>query len=76
MSGPQKPLGREEARALMEQVRSEAARQSMPPLPVLRSAVMALAANCEMILQLLDIDGAEAGEEERGDSGGPVIFGR
>ena len=71
------PIGAAEARALMERVQAAGARQAMPPLPVLRLAVAALAAQCEVVLALMDGVGDENdGEQSVEESGGPAIFGR
>ena len=73
----QQPLGIDEARRLMERVQSAGARAAMPPLPVLRAAVAALAQSCEVVLMLMDSVGEGPGEEEEvHQSGGPAIFGR
>lgn len=73
MSGP---MGIEQARELMQRVQAQGARNAMPPLPVLRSAVMALAANCDMVLQLLDGAADGDGEDEVAEDSGPRVFGR
>lgn len=74
------PLGIEEARRLMARVEAETksagARAAMPPLPLLRSAVAALAQNCEVVLMLMDSLGDTPGDEEEEKPSGPAMFGR
>ena len=70
-------IGADEARVLMERVQAAGARQAMPPLPVLRMAVAALAQNCELVLALMDGLGADDdGGQHVEESSGPAIFGR
>ena len=70
-------IGADEARRLMERIQSAGARAAMPPLPVLRAAVAALAQSCEVVLMLMDSVGEGPEEQEEvQQSGGPPIFGR